>query len=169
MLDVTKKITHVQGQRRSPRKMVGGAKLHLESNLIPARDSQRAQTKPCAHQETPQRLSQTGLWVFECPLQRYESAVICHRSRGSGCSRPGYGLSRLEEVTINPVIELTQDWGNRLLEGTSKTLCTPGPRRKEQWPPQETDPDLAVNVQESLAGVFGVGRWWPAAGSGHWV
>ena len=30
--------------------------------------------------------------------------------------------------------ELTQDWGNRLLEGTDKTLCTPGPRSKEQWP-----------------------------------
>ena len=27
--------------------------------------------------------------------------------------------------------ELAQDWGNRLLEGTNKTLCTPGPRRKE--------------------------------------
>ena len=30
--------------------------------------------------------------------------------------------------------ELTQDWGNRLLEGTIKTLCAPGPRRKEQTP-----------------------------------
>ena len=29
--------------------------------------------------------------------------------------------------------ELTQDRGNRLLEGTDKTLCTPGPRTKEQW------------------------------------
>ena len=41
----------------------------------------------------------------------------------------------LEEVAINPTIEppeLTQDWGNRLLEGTNKTLCAPGPRRKEQ-------------------------------------
>ena len=28
--------------------------------------------------------------------------------------------------------ELTQDWGNRLLEGTNRTLCAPGPRRKEQ-------------------------------------
>ena len=39
--------------------------------------------------------------------------------------------------TVNPTIEppeLTQDWGNRLLEGTNRTLCTPGPRRKEQWP-----------------------------------
>ena len=31
--------------------------------------------------------------------------------------------------------ELTQDWRNRLLEGTNKTLlCAPGSRRKEQWP-----------------------------------
>ena len=35
------------------------------------------------------RLSQTCLWVFEYLLWRYASAVICHRDRGSGCSRPG--------------------------------------------------------------------------------
>ena len=58
MLDATKKIRHVQGQRRSPRKMVEGGKLHLESNPIASRDAQRAQTKPCTHQETPQRLRQ---------------------------------------------------------------------------------------------------------------
>ena len=44
MLDATKKIRHVQGQRRSPRKMVEGGKLHLESNPIPSRDAQSAQT-----------------------------------------------------------------------------------------------------------------------------
>ena len=41
-------------------------KLHTpltESNSIPARDTWRVQAKPCAHQETPQRLSQTCLWV----------------------------------------------------------------------------------------------------------
>ena len=32
------------------------------------------------------------------------------------------------------VIELLQDWGNRLLEGTNKILSAPGARRKEQWP-----------------------------------
>ena len=54
-------VPHIQGQRRSPSKMVGGGKLCLESNTIPARDARRAQAKPCAHQdpETPQRLSQT--------------------------------------------------------------------------------------------------------------
>ena len=47
------------------------------------------------------------------------------------------GVALLEKIAINPTIEppeLTQDWGNRLLEGTNKTLCTPGPRGKEQWP-----------------------------------
>ena len=45
-----KKISHIQGQRRSPSKMAGGAKLRLESNPIPARDTWRSQTKPCMHQ-----------------------------------------------------------------------------------------------------------------------
>ena len=30
------------------------------------------------------------------------------------------------------ITELTQDCGNRLLEGTDKISCAPGPRRKEQ-------------------------------------
>ena len=47
------------------------------------------------------------------------------------------------------ITKLPQDWGNRHLEGTKKTLCAPGPRRKELTP-QETDPDLPVRVQESL-------------------
>ena len=56
MLDTKKKkILHIQEQRRSPRKTLRGAKSHLESNIIPARDAWRAQTKPCGHQdpETP--------------------------------------------------------------------------------------------------------------------
>ena len=86
-----KKIPHVEGQRRRSNKMVGGAKSHLESNPIPARDARRPQTKLCVHQdpEAPQRLSQTCLSVFECLLPRHGSAVVCHRDRNSGCSRPG--------------------------------------------------------------------------------
>ena len=37
------------------------------------------------------RLSQTCLWVFECLLWRYESAVACRRNRDSGSSSPGLG------------------------------------------------------------------------------
>ena len=62
--------------------------------------------------------------------------------------------------------ELLQDWGKRHLEDTNKTLCAPGPRRKEQWPHQ-TDPDLAVSVQESPEEAWvdsGLLR-----GQGHWI
>ena len=59
-------MPHVQGQRRNPSKMLGGAKSHLESNTIPTRDTRRVQTKPCAQQdlETTQRLSQICVRVF---------------------------------------------------------------------------------------------------------
>lgn len=48
---------------------------------------------------------------------------------------------------------LAQDRGNRLLGGTNETLCTPGPRRKGAVTTQESDLDLPVCVQESLAEV----------------
>ena len=38
----------------------------------------------------------------------------------------------LEEVAINPTIEpteLTQEWGNRLLEGTNRTVCALGQKQ----------------------------------------
>ena len=85
-----KKDTHVQGQRKRPSEMVERVKSCLEANSILTGDARKAQTKPCVHQdpETPQRLSQTCPWVFECLLWRYGSAVACRRGRGSACSRP---------------------------------------------------------------------------------
>ena len=76
-----------------PPKMVGGAKLYLETNLIRTRDAQRAQTKPLCAQDpgtgavSPTRLSHTCLCVFEYLLQRHRSALACRRYRGSGYSR----------------------------------------------------------------------------------
>ena len=81
-----KSIPHVQRQRRSLSKMVGGVKSHLESKPIPSRDARRAQTKPCVHEETPQRLSQTCVWMFECLLWRYKSAVDCTRAGHLGAA-----------------------------------------------------------------------------------
>ena len=95
-----KKIPHIQGQRRSPSKMVKGAKSRLESNPIPARDARRAQTSPLRVpvwvRTRTQRLHRD--WarsVFECLLQRYRSAVDFPTGSGSGCSRPGYGIRPL--------------------------------------------------------------------------
>ena len=58
-------------------------------------------------------------------------------ARAGALGAPDVGVTEavLEEVAINPNIELPeliQDCRNRLLEGTDKNLCTPGPRRKEQ-------------------------------------
>ena len=49
------------------------------------------------------------------------------------------------------------------LEGTNKTLCAPGPRRREQWP-QRDWPRLACEGPGVFGG--GMGQQWPAAGSG---
>ena len=83
-----------------------------------------------------------------------------------GAVDQGMACDLLEEVTINPTIEppeLTQDWGNRLLEGTNKTLDAPGPRKKEQGPMRDS-PRLARECPGVSGG--GVGRRWPAAGLG---
>ena len=173
--------------------MVGGAKSHLESNTIPARDTWRDQTKPCVHQDpdTPQRLSHNcveclpvkvqvssglpqgqGLWVQETwshslwdKPSRRRSPLILPQSRwadnpqiveqlhqrnpctaknvlGSPKDSPTWGLGK---GTKNPqgiwlwrpvgfdYRNYTRLW-KQLLKGTNKTLCIPGPRRKEQWP-----------------------------------
>ena len=62
----------------------------------------------------------------------------------------------MEEVAINPTIklpELTQDWGNRLLEGTNRTLCT-RTQEKGAVTQQEADPDFPRSIQESPAEVW---------------
>ena len=53
----------------------------------------------------------------------------------------------MENVSINFTIELpelTQDWGNRLLESINRTWCTPGPRRKEQRILEDTNKILCT-------------------------
>ena len=74
--------------------MVGGAKSCLESNPIPTRDTQRAQTN-LVHIRAQISHRDRDETVFECLLRRYRPAVDCHRGRGSGYSRPGYGISPL--------------------------------------------------------------------------
>ena len=108
---------HVQGQRGSPSKMVGGVKLHFESKPIPARNARRAKTKPCLHQdpETPQRLSQT--FVFESPVEAW---VISGLPQGQGLwvQLPGphslWHKPFWEESTINPTTEPPSRWPTSL-------------------------------------------------------
>ena len=88
------KIPQIQGQRRCPSKRVGGANSHLESNPIPARDAQRAQTN-LLHTRTQGPYRDWDKTMFECLLWGNGLVVVCHRDRGSGCSRLGYGISPL--------------------------------------------------------------------------
>ena len=88
-----KRIPRVQGQRRPQQ---DGRRGKIMFRIKPyTRQRHLEDSNPCVHQEIPQRLSQTCLWVSECLLWRHRSAVACQRGRGSGCSRPVSGMSRL--------------------------------------------------------------------------
>ena len=91
--------------------------------------------KCCAHwTQRPHR--DWDRTVIECLLWRYRSAVDCCGGRGSGCMRPGYGISHLGGCCHWPHCRAARTYtglGNRLLKGTNKTLCAPGSRRKEEW------------------------------------
>ena len=64
---------------------------HLESNLIPARDAQRAQTNH--RRSRTQRSTETDTELCLSVSCGYRSAVDC--GRGSGCSRPENSISPL--------------------------------------------------------------------------
>ena len=92
--------------------------------------------KPCVHQdpETPQRLRQN--WVSVCPVEvRVSSGPAGAGALGAADSGMAYAL--LEEVAINPTIELpelTQDWGNRLSEGTTELYVYQDPGERSSDP-----------------------------------
>ena len=68
----------------------------------------------------------------------------------------GIAQALLEKVAINPTIEtpeLTQDCGNRLLEGKNKLVRTKT-QEKGAVTPKETYLDLPVSIQESPAEVW---------------
>ena len=71
-----KKISLVQEQMRSPSKTVGGAKSRIKSNPTPTRDTWRAQTKPCVHQD-PDTPRDGARPVFESPaVVRVSSGLL---------------------------------------------------------------------------------------------
>ena len=158
-----KRIPHVQGQRISPSNMVGGAKSHLESKSLPARGTQRAQTKPCAHQETPQRRSQNCLWVS--PVKLWVSSGL---PQGQGlwvqqtwvCHKPSW--RRLPFTPPQSTRTYTR-LGKQTLGGHKQNLWAPGPKRKEQWPYKRL---TQTWVWVSRVSGRGVCQWWHAAGSG---
>ena len=86
-----------------------------------------------------------GLWV--------QQTSVLHK--------PSWRRSSLTPSTEPP--ELTQDWGNRLLEGANKTCVhqVPGERSSD---PTRDRPRLALEHPGVSGG--GIGRQWPGAGLG---
>ena len=92
----------------------------------------------------------------------------CHRGRGFGCSRPGYGITVLRRSLLTPPQshqELhrtgeTDSWKAQ----TKPCVHQDTGESKRSSDPIRDDPDLPVSVQESLAEVW-VSKW-PVAGSG---
>ena len=108
----------------------------------------------------PRDRTETETELFECLLRRYGSAVASHRGRGSGCRRPGYGVSSLGGGCHLPQHRTYTGWGNRLLEGTNRTLCAPVLRRKKQWPQKrltQTCPGVLRSLQQKHGSVV---AWW---------
>ena len=93
MLDPTRKRYISKGKGKAPEDGKRGEIMFRNKPHNCQRRSERS-NKPCAHQdpETPQRLSQNCVWVLLEEV-RVSSALL--QGRGSGYSRPGYGISPL--------------------------------------------------------------------------
>ena len=124
-------IPHVQGQKRCHRRMVGGVKLHLESNPSPTRDARKSLAKfLCTRTQRP--YGDLDRTVFEYLLQKYWPSVACYKGRGSGWGILGFGISPLGGEHHCPTLEpakLTQTLG-----GHKQNLVGTIPKIKEQWP-----------------------------------
>ena len=138
--------------------MVGGAKLQFKPNPIPTRHSEGS-NKTCVHQdpEPPQRHTNRRI-IPNIFSHCWESSRTHNRFPNLGIWQRDWEPPREFDSggQWDLIIELTQHWGNRLLEGTNKTLCTPGPRRKEQWPHKrlsQTCPWVSRSLQQRRGSV----------------
>ena len=87
----------------------------------------------------------------------------CCRGRGSGCSRPEYGISPLGGGHRDT--RIYTGLGKQTLGGHKQNLVHTRTQEKGAVTPQEMNPDLPVSVQESLAEAW-VGSG-PLQGWGH--
>ena len=97
-------------------------------------------------------------------------AVACCRDRGSGCSRPGYGISPLGGGRHLPHHRTNRTYtglGKQTLGGHKQNLVHTRTQEKGAVTPQETDAGLPGSVQESLVEAWVNGGL--LQGWGHWV
>ena len=125
--------------------MVEGAKSHLESNPEMLAGVKQTLSAP-GPGDPPRDWTRT---VCECLLWRHGTAVAW--CRGPECSRPGNGLSPVGGVSHQSYQRATSTYtglGKQTPAGHKQT------QKKGAVILQETNPDLPVRVQESLAEVW---------------
>ena len=90
-------------------------KINLESNLIPSREAQSAQTNTgCTRSQKPPETEKNCVLSISCGDTGHQRTAA--GAGALGTVDLGTAQALLEEVTINPTIEppeLSQDWGNR--------------------------------------------------------
>ena len=97
--------------------------------------------------------------MCDCLLRRYSSAVACCRDRGSGCSRPGYGINSLgrgHQKCHHGATRTYTGLGKQTPGGHKQNLVCTRIQEKGAVTSQETDTHLTVSVQESLCEVRSV-------------
>ena len=126
--------------------MVGGAKLHLETDLIPSREAQRTQTNLLHTRiQGPQRDLNTTLSV-SCGGKGQNWPATGAGVLGAADLVMAYAL--LEEVAINPTTEspeLTQTGETDSWRAETEPCVHQDPAERST-DPQETDPDLPTSV-----------------------
>ena len=104
--------------------------------------------------------------VIMISVERYRWAVDCRRGRGSGCSRPGYGINPLGGGRHKPppieLPELTQYWETD--SGRHKQNLVPQDPGERSSDHTRDWPRIARECPGVCCG--GVGWRWPAAGLG---
>ena len=148
-----KEIPHAQVQRRNPSKMVREENSHLESNPIPTRDAQRAQTNLGPGPRDPTETETVLYLSISCGGMGLKWSA----AGALGATDLGMAQALLEEVAINPTIELPelkQDWEIDFGGHKQNLMCT-RTQEKGAMTPQKTNPDLPRNVQESPVEALG--------------
>ena len=85
------KIPHLQGQRSSPCKMVGGLPQDWGNRLLEGTKKNLCAPGARSKEQWPhKRLTQTFLWVSRSLQWRHWSVVACHRLRGMGPFEGGH-------------------------------------------------------------------------------
>ena len=154
--------------KEKPRKTVGGAKSCLESNPIPTRDAQRAQTN-LGCKRTQRRHRDWDRIVLECILwgmgqQWTAGGAGALGAVDLGRHKPSW---RRLPLTYQRDTKTYKGLGKQTLAGHKQNLVCTWTQEKGTLTPQKTNPDLPVSVQETLEEMWvrgGLLQGWQ-----HWV